>query len=341
MNQLPVESLENVLYQCGLMYAETVNNINLNIVLPSLSNPQIQMIAALTSVGTVGKVQQGLVYATLLLENELRSTNLSVMTKPTHAGDSQSGAKGDIIVSRSDTILSSYEVKGNIVTQSTADKVLSTHGKHQYPLFILALGFHPLTLQTELNSLENTFAVHLVDFMLTKLSDICVQHDADIQSVMHMIIRTYNSRFCEEIENDDSIKIQFSESDETQPNYARNPDFPAARNDTASRRTTIEYFAGIGLVKLELEQAGWHVLFANDFDPNKFRMYRDAFEFDASNYKLADVFDLRMSDIPLAILGTCSFPCIDLSLAGKQEGLGESIQARSGVLYECSGCKDI
>lgn len=85
-------------------------------------------------------------------------------------------------------------------------------------------------------------------------------------------------------------------------------------------KTLVEYFAGIGLVGLGLQQAGWRVVYANDFSPEKYQMYRDAFG-DGSHYKVADVFDLAADAIPLATLATCSFPCIDLSLAGKQNGL--------------------
>ena len=35
-----------------------------------------------------------------------------------------------------------------------------------------------------------------------------------------------------------------------------------------------EFFAGIGLVRLGLEQSGWQVVFANDIDPDKAEMYR-------------------------------------------------------------------
>jgi site-specific DNA-cytosine methylase len=34
-----------------------------------------------------------------------------------------------------------------------------------------------------------------------------------------------------------------------------------------------EFFAGIGLVRAGLENAGFHVVLANDNDPTKFRMY--------------------------------------------------------------------
>jgi DNA (cytosine-5)-methyltransferase 1 len=83
----------------------------------------------------------------------------------------------------------------------------------------------------------------------------------------------------------------------------------------------VEYFAGIGLVRLGLEMAGWQVAFANDFDPNKYEMYQAAFAEHDTVYHVEDIFALQPASIPTATLATCSFPCIDLSLAGNQGGI--------------------
>ncbi len=45
----------------------------------------------------------------------------------------------------------------------------------------------------------------------------------------------------------------------------------------AERLTFSEYFAGIGLVRLGLEQQGWRVVFANDIDPRKYEMFSHFF----------------------------------------------------------------
>lgn len=82
-----------------------------------------------------------------------------------------------------------------------------------------------------------------------------------------------------------------------------------------------EYFAGIGLMRLGLQNMGWRVDFANDFSPKKYAMYRDAFPGAENHYVVGNIFDLNVAQVPQAVLATCSFPCIDLSLAGKQEGL--------------------
>jgi len=81
-----------------------------------------------------------------------------------------------------------------------------------------------------------------------------------------------------------------------------------------------EFFAGIGLMRVGLERAGWRVVFANDIDEDKQRMYRDQFG-DSGEFILGDVHKLEPNEIPDIALATASFPCNDLSLAGAREGL--------------------
>lgn len=85
--------------------------------------------------------------------------------------------------------------------------------------------------------------------------------------------------------------------------------------------TVAEYFAGIGLVRMGLESRGWSVVFANDISHKKFEMY-NAFYPDADqHYVVGDVYDLEAAGIPTTTLATCSFPCIDLSVAGNRNGI--------------------
>ncbi|MBE9061936.1 DNA cytosine methyltransferase [cf. Phormidesmis sp. LEGE 11477] len=90
---------------------------------------------------------------------------------------------------------------------------------------------------------------------------------------------------------------------------------------TSSYRTCAEYFAGIGLVRLGLERAGWNIIFANDWAREKFDMYAAYFQEAEDHYTLENVFDLCQANVPPSLLATASFPCIDLSLAGNQNGL--------------------
>ena len=85
--------------------------------------------------------------------------------------------------------------------------------------------------------------------------------------------------------------------------------------------TCAEFFAGIGLVRLGLEQVGWNVVFANDWAHSKFEMYSAHFQDAIKHYKVQDIFSICPDDIPDTMLATASFPCIDLSLAGNLEGI--------------------
>lgn len=86
-------------------------------------------------------------------------------------------------------------------------------------------------------------------------------------------------------------------------------------------RTFLEFFAGIGLVRVAVESCGWRPVFANDIDPGKYRMYADNFSDASGRYLVADIRDLRPENIPTATLAQASFPCVDLSLAGYRRGL--------------------
>jgi|UniRef100_A0A7C4AQE6 DNA (cytosine-5)-methyltransferase 1 len=85
--------------------------------------------------------------------------------------------------------------------------------------------------------------------------------------------------------------------------------------------TVAEYFAGIGLVRMGLQSAGWQVVFANDISSKKFEMYEAFFPDAEAHYVVADIFDIDPQRIPLTTLATCSFPCIDLSVAGNMSGM--------------------
>jgi DNA (cytosine-5)-methyltransferase 1 len=86
-------------------------------------------------------------------------------------------------------------------------------------------------------------------------------------------------------------------------------------------QTVVEFFAGIGLMRIGLERAGWNVVWANDIDEDKMRMYRGHFTDEDTYFCLGDIHALNPDDIPAVSLATASFPCNDLSLAGARRGL--------------------
>lgn len=88
------------------------------------------------------------------------------------------------------------------------------------------------------------------------------------------------------------------------------------------RPTVAEFFAGIGLVRMGLERAGFRVAWSNDFDRNKKDMYKTHFNDPEDHYFSGDIADTDIRRMPGAIaLAWASFPCIDVSLAGWRRGL--------------------
>lgn len=92
-----------------------------------------------------------------------------------------------------------------------------------------------------------------------------------------------------------------------------------------------EFYAGIGLVRLALERAGWSIVYANDNSRFKRAMYRT--NFPEGQLDSRDVREVKGCDVPTVELATASFPCIDLSLAGKRRGLAGE---HSGLFWEFS-----
>lgn len=82
--------------------------------------------------------------------------------------------------------------------------------------------------------------------------------------------------------------------------------------------TFAEFFAGVGLMRMGLERAGWKIAFANDICQDKFEMYAGHFEDADDHFVVADIHELKATEIPDIALATASFPCNDLSLAVEQ-----------------------
>lgn len=96
--------------------------------------------------------------------------------------------------------------------------------------------------------------------------------------------------------------------------------------------TVAEYFAGIGLMRIGLDQAGWQTVSANDIDEKKREMYCHHFG-PSPEFVMGDIHQLDQQTIPSTTLATASFPCNDLSLAGARKGLaGEHSSAFLGFI---------
>ena len=87
-----------------------------------------------------------------------------------------------------------------------------------------------------------------------------------------------------------------------------------------TEKTFAEFFAGIGLMRIGLERAGWRITFANDIDDDKWQMYRDHFG-DTGEFVVGDVHHLDVDTVPHVALATASFPCNNLRLPERAKGL--------------------
>lgn len=100
----------------------------------------------------------------------------------------------------------------------------------------------------------------------------------------------------------------------------RNQDF-VSTTKVIKQKQFAEFFSGIGLMRLGLENEGWSVAFANDIDDQKVRMYKAHFGEDLGQMVQGDIHEISAALIPNVELATASFPCNDLSLAGSRNGL--------------------
>ena len=90
------------------------------------------------------------------------------------------------------------------------------------------------------------------------------------------------------------------------------------------QKTVADFFAGIGLVTMGLDRAGWKTVYALDYDEQKEAAYTH--NFGSGHYHRRDVAEVSGAHIPKVMLAHASFPCTDLSVAGARGGIhtGES-----------------
>ena len=95
----------------------------------------------------------------------------------------------------------------------------------------------------------------------------------------------------------------------------------------------IEAFAGVGSQRMALRNLGIEHEVVGIFEIDKFALKSyEAIHGECPN--LGDISKINVKDIPKHDLFTYSFPCQDLSVAGKQKGIVRG-GTRSGLLYEC------
>lgn len=93
----------------------------------------------------------------------------------------------------------------------------------------------------------------------------------------------------------------------------------------------VDFFAGIGGIRLGLEQAGHECVGFCEWDKYARTAYKAMYNTEGE-WENHDVRTIGACDVPDADLWCFGFPCQDISVAGKQKGLQEG--ERSGLFYE-------
>ena len=93
----------------------------------------------------------------------------------------------------------------------------------------------------------------------------------------------------------------------------------------------VDFFAGIGGIRLGLEQAGHECVGFCEWDKYARAAYKAMYDTEGE-WESHDVRTIESYNIPDADLWCFGFPCQDISVAGKQKGLQEG--ERSGLFYE-------
>lgn len=94
-----------------------------------------------------------------------------------------------------------------------------------------------------------------------------------------------------------------------------------------------EAFSGYGSQSIALRNISveYEVVAISEIDKYAIKAY-ESIHGETNN--LGDISKIKVEDVPEHDLFTYSFPCVDISVAGRQEGLKKG-KTRSGLLYEC------
>lgn len=95
--------------------------------------------------------------------------------------------------------------------------------------------------------------------------------------------------------------------------------------------TFIDFFSGIGGFHSGFEKAGMRCIGWCEFDKYAQKSYREIYD-TKGLYFSEDVRKIRGWELPNATLWSFGFPCQDISIAGKQKGIGRG--TRSGLFFE-------
>ena len=94
--------------------------------------------------------------------------------------------------------------------------------------------------------------------------------------------------------------------------------------------TFIDLFAGVGMARMGMEQAGFKCVYTCEFDKHK----RKEYELIHGNMpEGCDIRDVRAADIPRADVWFFGAPCQDFSIAGLRKGLGGDRSSLIGEVF--------
>ena len=94
--------------------------------------------------------------------------------------------------------------------------------------------------------------------------------------------------------------------------------------------TFVDLFAGVGMARMGMEQAGFKCVYTCEFDKHK----RKEYEIIHGNIpEGCDIRDVRAADIPRADVWFFGAPCQDFSLAGLRKGLGGDRSSLIGEVF--------
>ena len=88
-------------------------------------------------------------------------------------------------------------------------------------------------------------------------------------------------------------------------------------------------FSGIGGIDLAFQQAGFEIVWANEFDRDAAKTYRH--NFGGEHLVERDIKSVRTEDIPAFDVLVAGFPCQPFSIAGKQKGFDDP---RGNLFFE-------
>lgn len=96
----------------------------------------------------------------------------------------------------------------------------------------------------------------------------------------------------------------------------------------------IDFFSGIGGMRLGLEKAGHICMGFCEWDKYARKTYK-AIHNTEGEWEAHDIREVKPYDVPTVPLWSFGFPCQDISIAGKQLGIRGDVQGFFGKLLDC------